>query len=88
MFWNIPEYLEFFLMFLYVLEYSGTFLNILECSGMFCNIDRQRRTERFFSLVLCRAHIQMIPHMKALIFSSLEPEGQRARPPNKAATAL
>ena len=29
---------------------------------------------------------QMIPHMKALIFSSSEPEGQRAWPPNKAAT--
>merc|ERR1711981_920466 len=28
---------------------------------------------------------QMIPHMKALIFSSFEPEGQRAWPPNKAA---
>ena len=30
----------------------------------------------------------IVPHLKALIFSSLEPEGQRAWPPNKATTPL
>ena len=33
------------------MKYLGIFWNILEYSGIFCNIDRQRRTERFFSLV-------------------------------------
>ena len=66
-FWNIFEHFGIFLnvldyswifgiflIFLNILEYSGTFWNILEYSEIFCNIDRQRRTERFFSLVVLK----------------------------------